>query len=198
MNDWLQLEFRLICLPTVEEDADFWREVSALAEEMRALDTNLAWFFLHKHPGLKLRVRAVGAREEILSIVDRFGSRRRSWLEFLSYGSYFDQAGLLPHAFRRSIDRVLTASAVAYLAAPVIEEDVVTCWSRFATRFLSHFEADPWIVWELLSRFQQFNTTRFYPQSFVRTRSTRDPSALLPALPVSAERGFAASPALLQ
>lgn len=201
INGWTQLELEVITVPNDAAQIAFFQHISTLVDNLTAADDLVAWYFLHKPPGLKLRFQF--ARDHVAGltrIVETIADWRWPWLGRTSFGSFFDQAELLGGFHRQDVDALLTTSANVYVQSLLHHRRVGGVdWSIFVVDFFKAILSDDWIVWEALGRFQ-----RLRERGIIRHGRAgddfADPRAMLPLVkdfrPV--QPGFEASVSLLQ
>jgi hypothetical protein len=201
INGWVQIELQVKRTPNPSEETAFFHKLAALRDIVAERGYLSAWYFLHKPPGLKLRLRI--DRDEgggLNCILNELSTWEWTWLGRIDFGSFFDQHELLSGLHRVDIDRLLTISADAYLDSISSRLEIDrTGWATFAVGFLGTFIADAWLVWEALGRFLRMRVKGVAPNGDA-SDAFADPRLILARIngirPL--KPGFEASVSLLQ
>lgn len=199
VDGWIELQMALGRVPDRAERAAFFAALGGLCAALRADRPDLRWYFLHKAPGLKLRFR-LGLPDAALleTLLGSVAAWPFDWIRASGLGSVFDQAELMPAAFRDDAARLLAHAADGHLAAARADRQCgEEAWAEFLVRLLAEVGLDAWLAHEALARLRRLRTVALAAED-AAAEPLLDPAPLLARPLAPFTPGFAASVALLQ
>jgi hypothetical protein len=204
VDRWLQLSIEVRAIPSAEEGKRFFQRLTALTTRVRARKLIRHWFFVHKPPGLLVRLELLQMELALTELIPKIDALAERWMGAIDFDSYLAHRELFGGAFPLEVHRILSISAEHYcLALRRNSTAEVETWADFTLTFLGLFVNDRWHIWEALGRFERFVQQRLRPAAS-RPRKSRllSPAALFEGLRRQprprASSGFEASVAMLQ